>query len=322
MQQKLIINAVIRTEGPLSIRMPIAEGARENEFKNFPVMTRGVDSDGNPLRTGYLPATTLRGFLRRAVALRSMRAAAESGKPYKLPQIYSEMIGQDAASEKQSDQIDLAELRLARQSSPVLDLFGSGLGIKSRLKVSHFVPERNILPEVFSGVRKDLDDTEEALDLLSEEDLNAFLGRAEKNRLRAGALGRLTQLQAKVKRDERKGVVNEDEVKALEIAQLEVETFKEAMGEMQNSSRTLVSHFALPAGLALSGRIVVDRARDSDAELIEHGLNELSLNPVLGAQSARGCGEISGTFDFLDSDGRQLKTVVIGGYRPARITSF
>jgi len=322
MQQKLIINAVIRTEGPLSIRMPVAEGARENEFKNFPVMTRGVDSDGNPLRTGYLPATTLRGFLRRAVALRNMRTAAESGKPYKLPQIYSEMIGQDAASEKQSDQIDLAELRLARQSSPVLDLFGSGLGIKSRLKVSHFVPERNILPEVFSGVRKDLDDTEEALDLLSEEDLNAFLGRAEKNRLRAGALGRLTQLQAKVKRDERKGVVNEDEVKALEIAQLEVETFKEAMGEMQNSSRTLVSHFALPAGLALSGRIVVDRARDGDAELIEHGLNELSLNPVLGAQSARGCGEISGTFDFLDSDGRQLKTVVIGGYRPARITSF
>jgi hypothetical protein len=322
MQQKLIINAVIRTEGPLSIRMPVAEGARENEFKNFPVMTRGVDSDGNPLRTGYLPATTLRGFLRRAVALRNMRAAAESGEPYKLPQIYSEMIGQDAASEKQSDQIDLAELRLARQSSPVLDLFGSGLGIKSRLKVSHFVPERNILPEVFSGVRKDLDDTEEALDLLSEEDLNAFLGRAEKNRLRAGALGRLTQLQAKVKRDERKGVVNEDEVKALEIAQLEVETFKEAMGEMQNSSRTLVSHFALPAGLALSGRIVVDRARDGDAELIEHGLNELSLNPVLGAQSARGCGEISGTFDFLDSDGRQLKTVVIGGYRPARITSF
>ena len=78
MNQKIVINATIRTVGPLSIKMPVAEGGRENGFDNFPVMTRGVDEAGNKLQTGYLPATTLRGFLRRAVTLRNMRSAAEA----------------------------------------------------------------------------------------------------------------------------------------------------------------------------------------------------------------------------------------------------
>ena len=129
MKDIIRIEAVIRTESPLSIKMPVAEGSRENHFENFPVMTRGIDADGNKLQTGFLPATTLRGFLRRAIVLRSMKKASDDGKPYRLPQIYTELIGQDADSEKQSDDIDLQALKAARESSPVLDLFGSGLDL-------------------------------------------------------------------------------------------------------------------------------------------------------------------------------------------------
>lgn len=322
MNSKVIINAKITTVAPLSIKMPVAEGARENRFGNFPVMTRGVDLDGNPLQTGFLPATTLRGFLRRAVTLRNMRKAADAGKPYKLPQIYAEMVGQDAASEQQSDEIDLVALKAAREASPILDLFGSGLGIKSRLKVGHFVPEINVLPEVFTGVRKDLDDTEEALDLMDKADMQSFLGRSESNNRRAAALALQKQIERKVKQAERKGGASPEDVKALEVAQAEVERFKEDMGDMQVSTRTIVQHFALPAGLQLAGRIVIDKATDTDLELIEYGLGELSLSPVLGAHSARGCGEISGVFDFFDSSGRQSKSIVIGGYGPAKVTQL
>ena len=108
---RIVINGKIKTVSPLSIKMPKPEGGRENEFGNFPVMTRGVDDDGNKLQTAYLPATTLRGFLRRAVTLRNMRLAASSGKPYKLAQVYAEMIGQDADSEKGAGDIDLLALR-------------------------------------------------------------------------------------------------------------------------------------------------------------------------------------------------------------------
>ena len=309
----VIIKAKIRTEAPLSIKMPVAEGARENEFENFPVMTRGVDAEGRPLRTGFLPATTLRGHLRRSITIRSMQKAADEGKPYKLPQVYTEMIGQDAASEQQSDEIDLLALKAAREASPILDLFGSGLGIKSRLKVSHFVPEMNVLPEVFTGVRKDLDDTEDALDLVDENERLTFLGRSKSNKGRANALSLQKQLERKVKQAERK---------ALEIAKAEVGKFKAEMGDMQVSTRTIVQHYALPAGIDLHGKLVIDKATETDIELIEHGLKQLSLMSYLGAHSARGCGDISGVFDFYDTDGKQLKSIAIGGWTHAKITNF
>ncbi|MGH8435160.1 MAG: hypothetical protein ACRERX_11910 [Pseudomonas sp.] len=323
MNQTIVIKATITTVGPLSIKMPKPEGGRENGFDNFPVMTRGVDEAGTKLQTGYLPATTLRGFLRRAVTLCNMRTAAAAGMPYRLPQVYSEMIGQDAASEKQAGDIDLLALRQAREASPVLDLFGSGLGIKSRLKVSHFLPQLNVLPDVFTGVRKDLDDTEEALDLMEQSDMNAFLGRSESNNKRAAAAALVKQLETQVKRLEKKGEpVPEDMAKALDVAKAGMGKFKDAMGDMQNSTRTIVQHYALPAGLELSGRIVIEKARDRDLELLDYSLDQLSLKPVLGAHSARGCGEIAGTFQFFDGDGKLLKTVAVGDYKSARVTHF
>jgi CRISPR type IV-associated protein Csf2 len=320
---KIIINAKIKTLAPLSIKMPKPEGSRENEFANFPVMTRGIDDDGNKLQTGYLPATTVRGFLRRAVTLRSMKAAADSGKPYKLPQIYSEMIGQDAESEKQAGEIDLLAIKKAREDSPILDLFGSGLGIKSRLKVSHFVPHVNVLPEVFTGVRKDLDDTEEAMDLMDKSDMVSFLGRSESNTKRVAASALVKQLETEIRRTEKKGeTVSEDKIKALSVAKANEDKFKADMGEMQNSTRTIVQHFALPSGIELSGRLVVENAVERDMDLIQHGLDELSKKPVLGAHSARGCGEIEGTFQIIDCDGKLIKTIFIGDYKPSKVTEF
>ena len=90
---------------------------------------------------------------------------------------------------------------------------------------------------------------------------------------------------------------------------------------MQVSSRTIVSYFGLPAGIELSGRIVIINAKERDLSMIEYGLDWLSRSPVLGAQSARGCGEIAGTFDVL-IDGSIKKKVTIGGYSPAKIDVF
>jgi hypothetical protein len=322
MKNILIINGIIRTESPLSIKMPVAEGSRENEFENFPVMTRGIDSDGNRLQTGFLPATTLRGFFRRAIVLRSMKQAADAGKPYRLPQIYTEMIGQDAESEKQSDEIDLQALKAARESSPVLDLFGSGLGIKSRLKVGHFVPSINVLPEVFTGVRKDLDDTEDALNLMDKNDMQDFLGRSQSNNQRAAAAALVKNLERKIRADMKKGSVSPDDQKALDVARVSLDKFKEAMGEMQVSTRTIVQHFALPAAIDLHGRIVIDKANEKDIEMIDYALSELSKAPILGAHSARGCGEISGKFDFFGASGEQIKTITIGGFSAPSVTNF
>src|SRR5450759_5190661 len=90
----IVINATLTTVGPLSIPMPIAEGQLGNKFNNFPIVTRGMDEDGNKQQTGYLPATTLRGFLRRAIVIDQMTHAAAEGHHYTLQRAYADLIGQ------------------------------------------------------------------------------------------------------------------------------------------------------------------------------------------------------------------------------------
>jgi hypothetical protein len=55
--------------------------------------------------------------------------------------------------------------------------------------------------------------------------------------------------------------------------------------------------------------------------MIEFALDCLSRSPVLGAQSARGCGEIKGHFEIL-IDGVIKKKVSIGGYAAAKTDVF
>lgn len=230
------------------------------------------------------------------------------------------MIGQDSASEEKQD-VDLLKLKATRDENPVIDLFGCGMSVKSRLLVSHFVPANNILPEAFSGVRKDLDDTDGVLDLISESDREAFLGRTEANSSRAQAASVVKDLQRKIKASTKKGEPTADLDEALLKAEQLVEKYEASMGAMQNSTRTLVGYYALPAGIDLIGRMVIENVRDRDLPMIELALNALSLRPLLGAQTARGCGEISGTFDVL-SDGHLIKKIAIGGWESAKMVDF
>ena len=318
--KNIIIRANIHTVSPLSIAMPIAEGGIANRYKNFPVMTRGVDADGNKQQTGYLPATTLRGFLRRAIVVDAMQATANKGKPYTLQSAYADLIGQDSASEEKQD-VDLLKIKATRDGNAVIDLFGCGMSIKSRLLVSHFVPNTNMLPEAFTGVRKDLDDTDGVLDMVSPADRETFLGRSEANSQRAQAASVVKDLQRQIRAGAKKGHTTADLEKALIKAEELVKKYETEMGPMQNSTRTLVVYYALPAGIDLGGRMVVENARDRDLPMLELAFNALSLRPILGAQTARGCGEISGTFDVMDG-GVLIKKITIGDWKPAQIVAF
>ena len=310
----VIINGTITTVGMLSITMP-----NVSDHEGFPVMSRGIDADGKPFKTGYLPATTLRGFLRRAVVMHDMREAAAANSPYSLPKAYAELIGQDAASEKPVGEIDLLEIKRQRDESPVIDLFGSGLSVSSRLRVGHFVPHLNILPEHYPGVRKDLGDTEGAVELFSAADATAYYRRKESGSRRSKAASLVTILDRKVRVATKKQEDVTELTTQLEEAKKLAEKSKEEMGDMQVSSLNPgMGYCALPAELDLLGRLVILNAKDRDLSMIEFGLDCLSRSPVLGAQSARGCGEITGSFDVV-IDGETKKKITIGGYSSAKI---
>lgn len=320
-QQTIVVDAVITTAAPLSLAMPVPEGGRENGFKQFPLMTRGIDEEGNKQQTGYLPATTLRGFMRRAIVTESMVSAAEAGKHYTLQKAYSELIGQDAASESAAEEIDLIKQQKQRDDNPVLDLFGVGMSLKSRLLVSHFVPKVNVLPDAFSGVRKDLEDTPEAFEALALETQFSHANRSQANSQRSEAEGQVKALQRQIRAADKKGEDTAELKSQLAAAEVLAQKFASEMGDMKNSSRTLVTHYALPAGLDLHGRLIIERARERDLEMLVLAFNALSKRPILGAQAARGCGEITGKFT-IKVDGVVKKIVDIGNWEAAKIVDF
>lgn len=321
MNKTIAIKTIITTVGPLSIALPVAEGGIANRFNNFPLMTRGIDEAGSKQQTGYLPATTMRGFLRRAVTTDAMQKAAASGTHYTLQKAYADLLGQDAESEKAGESVDLLALRKQREENPIADLFGLGMSLKSRLLVSHFVPSVNVLPDVYTGVRKDLEDTEGVLDALTSADRDTFLGRSDANSKRAAAATVVSGLDRKLKKAVKEKADSKDLEKALTEAKALVAKYEAEMGEMQNSTRTLTSYYALPAGIDLVGRLIIENARERDLPMIELALNALSLRPILGAQVARGCGEITGVFD-VHYEGELLRKISIGGFAPAKTASI
>lgn len=314
-KQTIVIEAVITTQGPLSIAMPVAQGGRANEFNNFPLMARGQDEVGTLLQTAYLPASTVRGFLRRAGGLAAMEKRGV-GKTT-LQQAYSDILGQSADAK---EEVDLIKLSAIRDGDPILDLFGSW-SIKSRLLVSNFLPKTNVLPQAITGVRKDLEDTDGVLEFLSEADRLAYYNRSDVNSQRAAADAVVKSIKRELAKAKKESKPLADLEAALAIAESKAAALKSEMGEMANSSRTITEFFALPADVALHGRIVIEQAKERDLGLILQALHALSARPMLGAQVARGCGEVAGLFT-IKVDGKVVKTVTTGGWAPARVEDF
>ena len=204
----------------------------------------------------------------------------------------------------------------------MIDLFGCGISVSSRLLVSHFMPVGGaVLPEFVSVVRKDLEDTEGVVDALTHEDRNAYYARGEANARRADAAGLVTDLRRKIRAATRKGEAVQGLEAQLQAAEALAAKFAGDMGGMANSSRTLAGYWALPPGTTLAGKLIIERPRERDLPMLQLALNALSLRPLLGAQAARGCGEIAGSFDVMQS-GALLKKITIGGFKPAEIVEL
>jgi hypothetical protein len=187
--------------------------------------------------------------------------------------------------------------------------------------VSNFLPKTNVLPQAITGVRKDLEDTDGVLEFLSEADRLAYYSRSDINSQRAAADAVVKGLKREMAKAKKEGKPLADLEAAFAIAETKAVALKSEMGEMANSSRTITEFFALPTDVALHGRIVIEQSKERDLDLILQALNALSTRPMLGAQVARGCGEIAGRFT-IKVDGKIVKTVTTGGWAPAQAEDF
>jgi CRISPR type IV-associated protein Csf2 len=287
-----------------------------HSIDGLPLMTRGVDGNGQHQKSVFLPASQLRGRIRHEAAAAMLSRAGK----VKLEAAYMAALGQDLDPEEDAEpeQIRLGELQKLRDADPLVDLFGTWK-IASRLMVSHLLPEVNVSPETFSVIRRDLDANADIMGLLGDEEQDAMYSRQDRQ---SSASKVETQIKlAKREIAAARRAKEMDKVAELEVKIAELNELKKATkgADASENTKHLVQIEAIPAGVALLGTLVVQRARSRDVGILVEALERFSARPVLGAQLARGFGEVAGNVTLASDSGEVLVTVEFGGYRPARV---
>lgn len=313
-QTRVIIDVVITTLQPFTYT---THSAKDEEQ----LVTLRVDPEDEnaPRETVHIPGRQLRGVLRKEGAMALMRTVPQKAK---LGEAYLLALGQAIGGDSEaatSGVTNLSEQKVFREASPFLDLFGTWK-LKSKLSVSDLTPVgANVKPFIVRGLRRDLDSDPSLVDHLAEGEIDELYARKERQD-RASALGR--QLNAANRRKNRAERDKEPAEVIQELAELiaRLEAEKEAVKGDDKSSNTahLLSYPAIPSGLALAGRMVLDRPTTFDLNALMAGFDGLSQKPVMGAQAARGCGEIKGTATFRTTSGEILARVTFGGFEPCK----
>ena len=310
MDSTLFGNITITTVNPVSFSHLRQEG--------LPMMTRGVDTEGRHLKTVFLPAANLRGRIRHEVA---MSVLEREGK-VKLARAYMLALGQstDGRVEDEGDvQYKMAEQLALREADPVVDLFGTWK-IASRLQVSHLMPEVNVQPDKISLIRRDLDTDEDMFALLDASEQDAFYERqgAMSQASKAGDMIKAaTSALMKAKKAKDAAGVEEMEAKIAALKTLK-SSHKDEGGGGENTKHLLEVEI-IPAGIDLHGSLVVQRAKPRDLGMLIEALDRISQKPIVGANTARGCGEISGKATITNQDGEVLCVVAFGGHKKAKV---
>ena len=302
----ILADVLIHTVQPLTYT--------HHSVKDLPLMIRGVDAEGKPQRTVYIPAAQFRGRLRHEAALAELRARPAK---VKLEDAYMLALGQDLEPEEddEPEAIRLGDQIKFRQDNPLVDLFGTWK-VASRLYVSHLMPEVNVMPDRVSHIRRDLHSNDDLMGLLGDDEQNRMYDRQTKQAMASKVGSLIKQAEAALKTARKQGdtaLVDQLEAKLLELGSLK----KERKGDDQsNNTKHLVELQVIPAGIDLLGRLTIQGPRPSDLRYLTQALEALSLKPMLGAQRARGCGEVRGQANFRLPGGEPLATVAFGGFVP------
>jgi CRISPR/Cas system CSM-associated protein Csm3 (group 7 of RAMP superfamily) len=309
-QRSLIVADVqLHTAQPLTFTHHGTDG--------LPLLTRGVDAEGRHQRTVYIPAAQFRGRIRHEAAMAELRSRPEKAK---LEDAYLLALGQDLRpdEDEEPEAIRLKEQLTFRAANPLLDLFGTWK-VASRLFVSHLLPSVNVMPDTVSHIRRDLDSNDDMMALLDEQEQDRFYERQEKQGLasKAEALIKIATRELAVARKAKdQAKVDEMTAKLEELKELK----KTRRGDDQSdNSKHLLELQVIPAGINLSGTLTVHDAKACDLETLVQALRGFSQKPYLGAQRARGCGEISARVTFKNGEGDVLAVVAFAAMAPATV---
>jgi CRISPR type IV-associated protein Csf2 len=299
----VILDGTLTALSPIAVSPP-SDAKDKDRVQRLPTMP--VISDGVAHTTAYLPASTIRGALRRAAVAVVIDLLAETGGPKLTPNDYlllalggvKDRKDEGAGADKG---VDLQAVREFRRTNPLVSLFGAmAIDVGGNLRVGHGVPTVPFQPgHLGVGARHDpFARQPELLELFDADAAREFLDRnadrQEGNRLETQAehaKRKLSQMKAKKKDDDSKALTAQ-----IEQLQADAKAAFERAGGAVNIQQPLAGYEALPIGLEMRHRIVGDQLPPIELALLLAALERFARQPTLGGHAAHGCGEITGTW--------------------------
>jgi len=292
----------------------LAEKYRQGAADTSRLPRMAVYHEGQQIYTAYFPAAGLRHKLRR-MARNAVAAAA--GRKWDIETHRTLTIGGIKGSGSESG-LDLQGNREFRRQYAIQSVFGqsSGMGsswIAGKLMVGMLVPEKPLEPDIVTGIRSD--------QLTRSEAEAEFLTKAEYERLstlanterQAARLRRMKKKLEKEIRSQRRGgdkdMLAELEAQ-LEDVEADLEVLEEQLDADISAQMPLSGYEVIPPGMPLKNRIVMRDANAAEFGVLVRALDELALDPQIGAHAAQGCGIIRAEWRVM-LDGEDIGVIRI-----------
>ncbi len=249
--------------------------------------------------TAYFPAAGIRGILRRHARDIVHHAI---GQRWDLDVNRYLSIGGVTTSGSEAS-FNLKRQTELRKKMPLIGLFGasSDMGntwVAGVLSLGHAVPDIPLEPTIVTGIRRDdirlSPDTE--IQYLDEASIEGLEERAHAERKSA----QLRRDIKKVKRDLVLAKKAKGDVKALDKTLASFEKELESLSDLSGDvsvQMPLSGYETIPASVQLKHSVRLRSALPEEIGLFLMSLDRFALDPIIGAKTAHGCGEIKAEWE-------------------------
>lgn len=304
--KSFIFSGVLRAEQPLAT---CSKDLLDREgVKNKPVPVPSAQTaKGKRL---MFPATGLRGKLRRAardVVRAHVTQITGQEKPFSLDEHYLLTLGGIKGSGEQV-RTSVAHEAEWRQKNPLISMFGAGdagdLGfVQGHISVGNAICKSAFEPTIFAGARTDdLYRDKAQIAFLTDEDVASLVRQAVGGKDRSTLGAEIKALEASMKAARKAGNTEEVEAIQAKIAQAkeQQQAVKDATGTSDVSIGMPLAGFqAIPQGEEMEHSMFLMRSNEVELGLLLKALEQMAMNPFVGAHYATGCGMVSGSWEVF-----------------------
>ncbi len=328
MQSTYIIKGTIESVQPLATASKdLVDFGKKVYGANTPVPVPSFDNESG--KHLYFPATGLRGALRRALrdVLRN-NLIERGGNGLLLDEHYLLTLGGIKGSgAEQRSTVKMEEEW--RKRNVLLSLFGAGDAgvlnfVSGKSSVSNAICSNSVKPMNISGARTDdLFRNREGLSFLVDSEVNELIARAEGNSKASAIRKQISAKEVELRKAKREDMdVSGIEAELSTLNEKLEKTLKDSNASSVSVGMPLAGFQAIPPFTAMDHSIKLFNATETELGGMLAALNRLSLNPIIGAHRAVGCGEIKANYEVFkvgEQDLELVMTLDVGGFIPMKV---